>query len=219
MKKSVVLSGVVVIIVIIVILMIAILLKPTAKKENKPIKQPVKEISEKIIIKDEIKEEDEFKYYDIHGNTKAELIEQMSKLGPEGDDGKRVSARADWAIDWVDVIPDFQGNVEPVEVIASSMFTYPRWIDKEKAPAYLQDEWVDYMRKLKAHEENHKNITIKYAKKFLTKIKSFKYKSAEELEDKISNYHAQGIIMNGCAQAQQKYDKDTNHGVTENVIL
>lgn len=174
--------------------------------------------SRKPVILDTIREEISTSYYDIEGTTKEELNQQMTELGPKNDGGSW-AAWTDWAIDWDDPI-DNGADVNPVQVSVRITYTLPHWIDRDQAPADLQAAWDTFQSKLRAHEEHHKDIAVKYAQMFLDEIKKIKdYRSASELEDRISDIHGQGMYVNGCTQEEAQYDIDTNHGIAEGVVL
>lgn len=174
---------------------------------------------EKTVIQDEVQGQMETVYYDISGRTKAELIQQMTERGPDCDD--ECFAWTEWAIDWVSPISG-RADCEPVSVVVRVTYTLPRWVDKDSAPASLQREWEAYEKKLLAHEEHHKDITVKYAQIFLDKIQEINqqdYQSCRELEDLIGEYHATGEIIMGCTEATAAYDRETNHGALEGIVL
>lgn len=180
------------------------------KRANSGFKKP--------IIMDTVREDIRVEYYDIRGTTAEELNQQMSEMGPGDSDGNWF-AKTNWAIDWDYPIPKGD-SCEPVQVIIWIQYILPRWIDKNEAPAELQARWDVYELQLKKHEEHHKDIVVKYGQQFITEIKKIDdYNSCKELEERIGAIHAQGIIINACTQEQVQYDQDTNHGVTEGVIL
>lgn len=174
----------------------------------------------KAIINDKIEEKVETNYYDISGQTKEELNAQMTELGPECDD-QECYAKTAWAIDWT--YPAVKANTcEPVSVTVLIQYIFPRWVDKDQAPTSLQTDWDNFYRSLKKHEENHKEIVTRNANLFLAKIKeinSQNYVSCRELQDKISEFHATGEIINRTAQESEDYDLQTEHGATEGALL
>ncbi len=175
---------------------------------------------QKTTINQKIQENIKTEYYDISGLTKKALNQQMAKLGPECDD-TNCFASADWAIDWTYPIAD-GSTCEPVSVEVSIKYTLPRWANKNQASVSLQKDWDNFIVKLKAHEEHHKDIAVKWGNLFLdeiNKINTQNYQSCRELEDIISEYHATGKIIMGCTQETEKYDDDTNHGILEGIVL
>lgn len=211
---------VVLITVIVIVIVIVLIIIFCSKSDNKKtINTNTVAFFEKTTINDELKEEEQINYYDVSGNTKNELKEQMAKLGPECGKETRCHAYTNWSIDWT--YPARNGNsCEPITVTVSAEYTLPRWIDKENAPSSLKTEWDAYLVKLQAHETHHKDIAVTYGQKMIEKIKAINnYGSCRELEDQISAAYASPEVVNACTLATQKYDDDTNHGATEGVIF
>lgn len=126
-------------------------------------------------------------YYDISGSSGRELKEAMHARGPHG-----YWAYTQWHVSW-----SSHCNIK-----LKITYTYPRWVDRDEAPAYLVRSWNRMMANLVAHEEGHGDHGIQAAK--------------EISENDCRN--AKGITRNWAAE-DKRYDKRTNHGAREGVRL
>ena len=103
-----------------------------------------------------------WKYYDISGSTKRELLKQLKRKGPNG-----YWAYSKWSIQ--------PGSACRVKLKLD--YTMPRWKNRKGASKKLQKSWNKMIINLKRHEEGHGNFAIKAAKH----LTSVKCKGAKEV--------------------------------------
>ena len=94
----------------------------------------------------------------------------------------------------------------------------PHWTNYRKVSRDWQQAWDRFYTALEAHENKHKDITIRAAKEIEASIMQLgDRESCAELK-----LEADRICRDGykkLRQTQIKFDTDTNHGATEGVIL
>ena len=97
-----------------------------------------------------------FIYYDITGNSVAELNAAMGKLGPTDNQGVRRHAFAAWHMRWRwprggDGTPDFARTT----VECTGEVTVPRWAPSPDTSPSLVETWERYIAALLRHESRH----------------------------------------------------------------
>jgi len=129
-----------------------------------------------------------WKYYPITGRTSRQLINQMRRKGPQG-----YWAFARWYVRW-------SGTCRTSVRIT---YTFPRWVDKNRAPASLRKAWDRMIRNLKRHERGHGQHGIN---------------AAREIEKSRCRFDPKRITRKWAAQ-DKIYDRRTRHGITQGVRL
>ncbi len=102
-------------------------------------------------------------------------------------------ARADWYVRW-------SGSCR---LSLEIRYVYPKWKNKSQAPAALRKKWDRMMKALQKHEKQHGQHGINAARE----IESSKCASDPK------------EIVRKWANQDRKYDRRTNHGLKEGVVL
>ncbi|MDD3888013.1 MAG: DUF922 domain-containing protein [Patescibacteria group bacterium] len=171
-----------------------------------------------VPIKEELKVQEKTTYYDISGLTSEELNQQMQTLGPEWTSTERVYAMANYSINWSLPLKTNDGGCTETEVETKIEYIMPRWINYEEASLDMQQKWDNYYPLLLKHEETHGKIVKEEAEKYFEEIKNIKdYTSCQDFDDKVYPIHEKYLLKIG--ELNDNYDNETNHGVTEGVVL
>jgi predicted secreted Zn-dependent protease len=146
------------------------------------------------------------RYYDIRGTTEQQLAQQMKSLGPKG-----YYAYCNYRIYYHYRSSPFENGcaISSLNVTVRTEYTMPRWIDKQEAPAALQQKWEEWYRCIKGHEEGHRDIGVRKAR--LVEKSLFTVRGPCNLIDgkmKESYHH----VMAAAANDDAEYDRVTDHG-------
>lgn len=127
-------------------------------------------------------------YYSITGTTAAQLKAQMRSKGKNGK-----WAYTKWYVRWT-------GSCKTSVTIT---YTYPRWANRNQAPASLQKNWDRMFTSLRTHEKGHAQFGIN---------------AAAEIERSRCKENPMSIIKK-WAQQDKVYDSRTRSGATQGVVL
>ncbi|MEO1199804.1 MAG: DUF922 domain-containing protein [Pseudomonadota bacterium] len=127
-------------------------------------------------------------HYDIRGDTAADLLDEMSDKGPEGYWGF-----TRWWVSWT----------ANCEVDIEVTYTMPKWLDRDRAPTRLRQQWDRMYQALWLHEKQHGQHGINAGNEI------FDTGCSEDPYD----------IIERWGEADRDYDARTQHGWTEGVRL
>ena len=161
-----------------------------------------------------------YAFYDIDGNSVAELRSLMKRKGVRWGNGNVYAALTTW-----DMHPQYDIKTDNGEYSLQSITTdlaivyhLPRWASVTTAPQQLGVLWNNYMFNLKEHESGHKDLAVKVASEINEKLASISsFKSRSELDKK-----AKQLIkadLDRLYELQNEYDRETRHGETQGVVL
>lgn len=154
-------------------------------------------------------------YYDVSGNSAAELRQQMNAKGPL-DGGKRFDAHTEWHVKWnYRYRPTASGcELASVNVSLSGTILMPRWVYANDVSNTLIEKWDRYLAALRLHEEGHYAHGASAAKEMEALGESFHGSGDCPAMVSEFNTRAQGIIDKYKAQ-DVAYDRETDHGRTQ----
>jgi predicted secreted Zn-dependent protease len=120
-------------------------------------------------------QESSLQYYPVYGNTPYALHSSMLQNGPFNEIVKqRVYAEIHWQLKW-----KFNYSHEPRKcridrfgITLVSTITMPQWMDPDKAPAELKNQWRGVVSKIRKHEDGHKANGIEAANVLARRLKS-----------------------------------------------
>ncbi|MFZ3324133.1 MAG: DUF922 domain-containing protein [Usitatibacter sp.] len=147
-------------------------------------------------------------YYDVHGTTWDELVNQINTKGPEGfwgNAGTKISYKyrsrgtANSCV------------IENVTVNTDSTVRLPRWVNRNEAPAKLQAYWDGVLRSLDLHERGHVKISLDSARELERTLKAIPQQPTCDGLDTLAGQQAQRIL-NEHSRKQDLYDAETDHG-------
>jgi predicted secreted Zn-dependent protease len=154
--------------------------------------------------------------YVIAGRTAAEIGQALREHGviattPDGYRNGYV-----WQLEW-QLTPrqDKQAcKVADLGVQLTSVLTQPQW-NASGAPAALAADWSRFATALRAHQAQHRTITVTKAQQLRGRVMKLTAKTCDSLKRGV-DYVAQGWI-DDMRKQNDDYDARTRHGETENV--
>lgn len=165
------------------------------------------------------KPDDVIRYYDVRGNTAAELRAEIARLGPMSD-GVRHQAVTNWRLSWQPVtsVSGQRCSVSSLNISLTIEIVMPRWVNEIGAPQGLSTNWRTYLTGLLNHEHGHKDIALAGADEVRALVKAAAtYPSCEAAVAAINT--AGKAIVDKTIARQRQYDLDTNHGRNQGVRL
>jgi predicted secreted Zn-dependent protease len=149
-------------------------------------------------------------WYDIEGDTEAELREQLDARGPEID-GSRHDAYTSWYVTWR--YPDSHSeagcSTGPVTADVKVVVTLPRWKGFTDENDPLVRRWRRYLEALKTHESGHRETGFRAA---------LPPQATCELASQVADETARKILDEYRAR-DVEYDAETNHGITQGAVF
>ena len=162
----------------------------------------------------------DYEYYEIHGETAEALRQAMDVQGIVWKDGNTYDAFTAWNVSWT-----FESRlgregctIESVRTFVKVTQRFPKWRDRSYAPPDLQDKWNAYMKALKEHEDEHKDLAVQAAKEieaFLVDLAPSS--SCEDLTIR-ANASAMGILEK-YKKREEAYDEATRFGETQGAVF
>jgi predicted secreted Zn-dependent protease len=113
-------------------------------------------------------------WFAIHGTTRSEMRLAMQRNGPYSESkGTKVWGQCAWRIRWKFEHDRGPGRcaVKGVALEVSARMWLPKWDDETRAPAELRSQWQEFARKLRTHEDGHKNNGIAAAQDMARRIR------------------------------------------------
>lgn len=156
-----------------------------------------------------------YEFYNIEGQTMADLYKQMQKLGPVGFDGTKGFGLTEWRVQWG---IQFRFNQHKVctqfktRVTGAIKFTMPQWTGYSEASLKTKKEWDDFYKKLQIHEDGHA-LHGASALKEVSQLNPKPNSSAtcESIQKDFSAKTSQ--IIKKYNQKDIDYDRKTQHGI------
>ena len=154
-------------------------------------------------------------WYDIEGDTEAELRAQLDVKGPEGHD-----AYTAWHVTWR--FPFTQTGegctTGPVTTDVHINVTLPRW----RGPADERDpvvrRWRRYLDALKEHESGHRETGFRAATDISDTLPGLPPKPTCEAAEEAANATAREVLER-YRTADTDYDEETRHGATQGAVF
>ena len=162
----------------------------------------------------------QYDYYDIAGQTAAELREEINRNGVLWTNGNTYDAYTGWNVKW-DYryrITDTDCSINSVATTLNVEFRLPRWVNHASGPSALKKKWAAYMQALRQHENGHKDIGVKAAVEIERSIAELE--PAQTCDDLAETANALGgRIISEYAAAEREYDDQTNFGETQGAVF
>lgn len=152
-------------------------------------------------------------YYTIQGNSARELRDQMNRLGPLDDAGKRGHGNTHWNIRWHydhDRAP--QGcAITNIRVTLDLRVTLPRWTPGPSAPQGLVETWTRYIGALRLHELGHVDLAIAAADEVRRVLEA--NRRGPDCPTTEATMNAAGMkVLDDLRRRQARYDRETDSG-------
>lgn len=159
-------------------------------------------------------------YYEIRGNSEKELRKQMYEYGCTWDDGRKYDSVTSWYWTW-----DYGTghaaqtcSADDFSVILEITIRYPKWVRTSEAPQPLVDKWDEYMKNLTLHEQGHRDRVLDAAAEFSGAVAGLpRDLSCTDRDRRVRALSSE--IMAQMKTAQQEYDAETSHGITQGALF
>jgi predicted secreted Zn-dependent protease len=155
-------------------------------------------------------------YYEVHGTSAAALLASMRANHPSTN-----HASTEWRIDW-----NCEYLLKPDECILRSFstrvrvrYTFPRWVNSQRADEALQGEWKRYLGALGLHESGHAGFGIAAAKEMVRLVNSKEWRAPDRMELKARIDEACDKTLQEFRAREIAYDEKTDHGRTQGARL
>ena len=163
----------------------------------------------------------DYNYYEIAGKQAMSLRRQMSQLGPIYKvNGHRFDGMTQWGIEWQNSYRRKGGQCLEFNVILKEKITYtmPKWIDRASAPSALRKKWDRYYKALDLHERGHGQHGLEALQEMESAIPQPRGGlSCAQLQDAFKI--KVDAILEKYKKKEIKYDKDTQHGLTQGAVF
>jgi predicted secreted Zn-dependent protease len=154
-------------------------------------------------------------YYDVHGRTARELVDDMRRLGPQNG---RFFGEAQSPLRWTWRTKSDGPNcrTSSANVVVRSEITLPRWTPAADTAPGVYAQWKTFLSALETHEVGHKDISARHAREMLTALQKLTgFCSSLDTERR----RITDDILARMHEEQIKYDADTRHGVTQGAVF
>ena len=156
---------------------------------------------------------EEYEYYYVHPNTRADILTSLKENSPIHENGKIMygSSNSDvkWNLKW-------KHNsqicwITSVNTKVNTTYTLPKLIEGGSG---IDDFWDNWYPNLLTHEKGHHKLAIDAAEEIERKIRKMpSFSTCDLLEKNANNIVLESI--NKLRRLQKDYDKRTNHGETQ----
>jgi predicted secreted Zn-dependent protease len=156
-------------------------------------------------------------YYEINGTNLAALFRSIDARSPFAP----YSDNTDWQIHW-----DYAFLFKPKQCVLRSFdvrvdvyFTFPKWVDAERADEPLRREWERSVAATMLHEQGHVAMGLAAAQEMLRRIRpgSWRAVNRKALVARIDR-ECEKIVDEFYAKSDA-YDEKTHHGETQGTHL
>jgi predicted secreted Zn-dependent protease len=163
--------------------------------------------------------ETQVRWYDVEGDSEAELRASLDARGPEND-GARHDAYTAWYVNWR--FP-FQQSDEgcstgPVTTTVRVTITLPRWRGYQDEHVPLMKRWRRYLDALKEHESGHRDTGFRAASEITEQLEALPPRPTCAESEAAANAAAVKVLERFRA-VDADYDAETRHGATQGAVF
>lgn len=153
-------------------------------------------------------------YYEVHGRNARELAADMRRLGPRDAEGRSQAGAASSPVRWqyAKRARGSECRAADVQVIVNTEIVLPRWVAPVDAEPGLPAQWAAFIAALARHEEGHQEISVRHASRIRDGIVALRA-SCRRFSARADS--ASNGLMTAMRSAQEAYDTDTRHGLTQ----
>ncbi len=155
--------------------------------------------------------------YDVEGATPAEILQSLVERGPSAD-GETFFGLTEASVDLqYDTVPAEVGcTIGHVAVVLHLTVTMPDWTVAAGTDPALGRDWSRFRRALAAHEGGHRAIAEDGANALLDAVHDLHRTTCNGVHEE-ANQRLERIQAD-IEAAHQRYDTETDHGLTEGAI-
>lgn len=159
------------------------------------------------------------RHFPVFGNDSASIRNSIEKNGPVGKNGTRYHAHTvkdiKWDYRWIE--SNSMCRLTQLNVAINIEYLLPRLQNPASLDESLSNRWDSYYEKLFAHEEQHKDFAVMAARELEQSLESIPQMSCFQLENQLNDEADK--ILDKYDKLEREYDRKTNHGVNQGVIL
>lgn len=154
-------------------------------------------------------------WYEVEGDTEAQLRASLDARGPLDPDGERNDAYTAWHVTWRFPFQQSEAGCTtgPVTSAVRVTMTLPKW----RAPADggpLLTRWRHYLEALKVHESGHRETGFQAATDITDALEALPPQPTCEEAEEVANATALSVLER-YRQRDKEYDEATRHGETQ----
>ncbi len=159
-------------------------------------------------------------YYDISGRTASEIRKNLDRKSPVRVSGASYDAHTKWYVRW-----NYRWNkseelctIVRVDVSVDVQMMMPKLKISNSFPEALAKKWDAYIQALLRHENGHKDIGVRAAKKIENKILNMpSQRTCKQLE--INANDIGNKIIKDFSVIEKTYDRKSNHGMNDGAVF
>ncbi len=160
------------------------------------------------------------RWYDVEGDTEAQLRAALDSHGPQTPDGARHDAYTAWHVTWR--FPFSQSTegcaTGPVSTAVRVTITLPRWRGYADEGDVMMQRWRHYLEALEAHESGHRETGFRAATDINEALPSLPPRPTCEEAEEAANTAARALLEHYRAR-DTDYDAETHHGATQGAVF
>lgn len=159
-------------------------------------------------------------FYYIEGNSAVLLTEQIGKMGPEGEDGKRHPTRTKWHVQWKfrHSLHGSECKVEEVVVTVGLMTMRPRWRGETSGPSALRERWNRLIEAVDRNQAYHTEQATRAGREIETALMNTRPAANCDALAEAAN-KAASAVLEKYRQASDEHDRATGYGRTDGASL
>ena len=157
-------------------------------------------------------------YYSVTGASIREIRRSMDHSRPWKEANH--SGRTEWRLEWrCEVTPEASGcRCSSFATTTTITNTLPRWTPPAAASDELKTAWVRFVKALGEHEDGHSRFALEAVADMHKRIKQLgPAPDCHQLRRRIDDLA--GRVLEEYRQREKEYDRRTQHGAAQGVIL
>ena len=162
----------------------------------------------------------ETRYYTVQGKTPQAIRQSIETRGPRGDGGRRFHASTRWSVEWGYrwTESNHRCKLRQPQVNLKVNMLLPKLDGKVSLSAARQVEWDIYTKALLRHEQQHREYAVAAANELERELQAIDgWHDCQRLEQMI-NQRADDVLEKYAA-LEQEFDRRTDHGAKDGVVL
>jgi predicted secreted Zn-dependent protease len=161
-----------------------------------------------------------FQFYDIYPRQVKDIGPELDHHTPIRVQGRKFRGYTKWYVRWQFTWYEKPGrcDITGVQTFLTVNYTLPRIPAKHRLPPATRAAFDRYYQALFRHEQNHKNSGLYAAREIETAIANLPpFKTCPALETAANQLGYR--LIERYAQRDRDYDRETDHGRLEGVVL
>lgn len=160
------------------------------------------------------------RWYDVEGDSEAQLRAALDAHGPEDQSGERHDAYTAWHVTWRFPFSQTEEGCStgPVTTKVRVTITLPRWRGWADENDPLVKHWRRYLDALKEHETGHRDTGFRAATDITEELPALPPKPTCEEAEEAANAAARAVLERHRAR-DTEYDAETRHGATQGAVF